>query len=477
MKRKILLTLILAATLIALFAISVSAAEPVKVWDISATENDSVTATLYDDYSLVISGTGNTRDCYPEYAPWYSSYRSAITSVTIDKGVTSIGSYMFQYCTSLTSVGISDSVTSIGALAFYQCYSLTSVEIPNSVTSIGWGTFYNCNRLTSVAIPNSVVSIVDRTFSDCFSLTSVEIPNSVTSIGDYAFYDCRSLTSMEIPNSVTNISTGAFYECSSLTSVEIPNSVTSMGNNAFGECRSLISVKIPNSVKSVGEYAFFHCISLIRVVMGDSITSIGYRAFEKCLSLTSVEIGNGVTSIGERAFYDCSNLTIYCEASSQPSGWSTSWNSSNRPVVWDYKNVMQGEIFTFKGYSFNEAGSIAIGFDIDYEAIALYEELTGEKLEIGVVFAGYELLNGQNPLDNQGNAIALASGKVIKSDLSNYSYTTYDFMLTDVTDAIKDIPLVIAAYINNGQETKYVQSNGISDTVSGISYNEAKENN
>ena len=117
---------------------------------------------------------------------------------------------------------------------------------------------------------------------------------------------------------------------------------------------------------------------------------------------------------------------------------------------------------------------MAVGFDIDYEAKALYEELTGETLEVGVVFAGYSLLNGNQPLDSQGNAITLPDGAVVKFDLTEYDYTYYDFVITDIIDGIKDIPLVISAYINNGLENKYIQENGISDTVRGISYNEAK---
>ena len=38
------------------------------------------------------------------------------------------------------------------------------------------------------------------------------------------------------------------------------------------------------------------------------------------------------------AFSGCSNLTIYCEATSQPSGWDYDWNDSNRPVVWGYNS-------------------------------------------------------------------------------------------------------------------------------------------
>ena len=194
------------------------------------------------------------------------------------------------------------------------------VVIPNEykglpVTSIGYAAFEDCSSLTIVVIGDSVTSIGSSAFSWCTSLTSVVIGDSVKSIGDYAFYECRSLTS-----------------------VVISDSVTSIGDFAFSSCRSLTSIEIPDSVTSIGSYAFSSCRSLTSVVIGDSVTSIGNYAFSWCTSLTSVVIGDSVTSIGYEAFYECRSLTIYCEAASEPSGWSSSWNSSNRPVVWDCNN-------------------------------------------------------------------------------------------------------------------------------------------
>ena len=322
----------------------------------------------------------------------------SLTSVVIPNSVTSIGNYAFYNCDSLTSIEIGDSVTSIGERAFYYCSSLTSIEIPSSVTGIGDSAFYACSSLTiycaaesqpsgwnsswnydnrsvvwgvvekgvtddgfvwvrlkentmsiigytgtqtEISIPNAinnypVTSIGDYAFSECKQLTSAVIGDSVTSIGDRAFYDCDSLTSVVIGDSVTSIGDRAFYDCSSLMSVVIPNSVTSIGNYAFYGCSSLTSVVIGDSVTSIGSYAFSNCSSLTIIEIPNSVTSIGKYAFEDCSSLTSIEIPNSVTSIGDRAFSYCSSLTIYCKAESQPSGWSSSWNSSNRPVAWGF---------------------------------------------------------------------------------------------------------------------------------------------
>ena len=143
------------------------------------------------------------------------------------------------------------------------------------------------------------------------------------------------------------INKGTEYEVSGCTGncfgVVIPNEykglpVTSIGYEAFYNCSSLTSIEIPNGVTSIGDGAFRKCSSLTKVVIPDSVTSIGYDAFSYCSSLTKVVIPNSVTNIDMYAFMNCSSLTIYCEVESKPSGWSLSWNYSNRPVVWNCNN-------------------------------------------------------------------------------------------------------------------------------------------
>ncbi|MBQ2769221.1 MAG: leucine-rich repeat protein [Clostridia bacterium] len=72
---------------------------------------------------------------------------------------------------------------------------------------------------------------------------------------------------------------------------------------------------------------------------GYPVTEIGERAFYEQVYLESVEISDSIISIGSSAFEYCKSLTIYCEAGSKPSGWTSGWNPNNRPVEWGYKET------------------------------------------------------------------------------------------------------------------------------------------
>ena len=253
----------------------------------------------------------------------------------IDDPFTDVYSSPFQYESAIKSIVIEDGVTSIGRLAFNSCYCLTSVTIGNDVTSIGYEAFEGCTGLTSVTIGNSVMSIGNSAFSLCYNLSNVTLGNNLLNIGDNAFAYCSSLTSIEIPNSVTRIGKYAFV-CTSLTSVEIPDSVTSIGVEAFWGCTRLTSITVDENNKNYysDEFGILYNkdkTELIQYPIGntrtsfsipDSVTSVGGGAFGyyEGLNLTIVEIPDSVTSIGEYAFYGVRIVFYNGEATGSPWG-------------------------------------------------------------------------------------------------------------------------------------------------------------
>ena len=319
-----------------------------------------------------------------------------VTEIVIPETITKIGDYQFYGFKSITSIEIPNSVTSIGNGAFSGCSNLIyneyengkylgnsenlyfilvgvssidaeSITIHTNTRIIGSSAFYGCSSLENVYYKGTIEDWCKISFNNYDSnpmsyashiymlnenneykeVTEIIIPETITKICDYQFYNFKNVTSIEIPNSVTNIGEIAFRGCSSLTSIKVDS-----GNKVYDsreDCNAIIETAtntlvigfmntiIPSTVTSIGSGAFSGCTSLTSIEIPNSVTSIGEYAFFGCTSLTNIEIPNSVTYIGSSAFSGCSNLTIYCEAASQPEGWASNWNHSNRPVLWGYK--------------------------------------------------------------------------------------------------------------------------------------------
>ena len=362
---------------------------------------------------------------------------SSLNSINISDGTSVIGNYAFEGCSSLSEVTIPTGITELGKYAFKDCTGIKNILLPSGITIINDGTFKNCSSLTIVVIPNSIVTIGESTFEGCSSLTSVVIPGSVTSIGYAAFYGCSSLTSVTIPDSVTSIGGYAFEGCSSLTiycvaekqpegwncdwnttylsgfdrartewgcegggtyldlvyRIDIINGerVATIVNYIGTESKLMIPGVIEGTkVVGIGNSAFSRCKSLTSVTIPDSVTSIGEYAFYGCSSLTSVTIPDSVTSIGEYAFIRCSSLTIYCVAEAKPEGWSYSWNSSYRPVVWGCVGYGASDSFLY-GISKinNDTYAVITGYRGSDTDIRIPETINGVKVAAISEYAFY----------------------------------------------------------------------------------------
>lgn len=224
--------------------------------------------------------------------------------------------------------------------------------LPNNITSIGNKAFRNCYRLTSVTIPNSVISIGDGAFTGCFALVEIYNLSGLNIVagsennGYVGYYAKVVHKSIDEPTSIVKENNIAYYVNDdeiilltlldgTQTSITILNMTTSINMWAFCCCYELKSVTIPNSVKSIGDFAFAHCESLSSVTFENvsNLAYISFGAFMYCSNLNSITIPNSVTIVDFGAFNNCSNLTIFCEATSMPSGFEANW-ASPCPVYW-----------------------------------------------------------------------------------------------------------------------------------------------
>ena len=338
------------------------------------TGNNTVEVTYSDldhnSYSGSISVPETVTNNGTEYSVTkiggYAFKGSAVTSVSMPEGITSIGFEAFSGCQNLESVALPESLTTLGSNAFESCKSLKTIKIPSGVTAIPGSCFYCCSSLESVTIPEGVTTIGERAFQDC-NLKELTLPSTVTMIGSSAFdsynrfqsitcnattppslgenaFNHNISTTVKVPLSsiaayrqaegwkvFTNYSGGevvadgityridengamvavaeaTLTKANILSSVEFEGNqyaVTKINEKVFSGNTNLESVVLPESLTTLGDYAFSSCKLLKAVKIPSGVTAIPSSCFYSCSSLESVTIPEGVTDIGAYAFSDC----------------------------------------------------------------------------------------------------------------------------------------------------------------------------
>ena len=304
------------------------------VWEkmeATGTCGEKVSWELDQQGALTIYGEGAMKNyTYKSEMPWYK-YLSKIQKVVIEKGVTTIGDYVFYGMTDTTEITIPEGVTTIGEYAFknstkiaevtlpstlkklgqsafYGCTSLSKIAIPEGLYTI-WGyTFKNCTSLAEVTLPSTLIKIDEAAFYGCSSLKKIEIPEDVSIIGIYCFKNCSNLSEISLPESMTKIREAAFYG-TAITEITIPDSVTAIGSYAFKNCAKLKKVNLSKELKTIEESAFYACESMTKLILPSNVTIIGDYAFRRCVGLQVVEFSDSLKKIGESAFYGCADLS------------------------------------------------------------------------------------------------------------------------------------------------------------------------
>ena len=247
-----------------------------------------------------------------------------LNSINIQEGVKTIESIAFSDCTALTSVKLPDSVETIGSIddyfssdgVFYGCSKLTTVTLGKNLTTIGSGTFKKCTKLSTVEFAGQNIAEIGHSAFAETALENIVIPNKVKEIREHTFEYCKSLSSVTFPENLETIDETSFIGCSVLTNIKIPDKVTSIGSKAFEDCTSLENVQFGHSVEIIGDGAFANT-KVKSIILPDGLKDIGdgflVGIFEGCKELKTVVFQSSedteFTNIPSRMFKDCTNLT------------------------------------------------------------------------------------------------------------------------------------------------------------------------
>lgn len=320
-------------------------------WDIGVTKG-AMTATLYSDGRLAITGSGLMKNWASASAvDWYSK-RNTITKVTFDGDIQSIGAYAFSGCESLSDCVLPDYVSSIGQYAFFDCKGITFFRVPDKVTTINTYTFANCTSLYWVDCGLGVQSIEPFAFAGCPTARYIAINGSATEVKGNAFQGDKNATLLIVGKQqmtdftdytgINDAATGSVdtkvFRICYLKDIEqgrllkryaANNTTAAIGSTgSYANTSDLYAYSFDSNNDGKADYLHVAGASamettwadktqvpwneiretLTKVCVEDDVTSVGPYAFEDCTALTFARIGKGAATFSTHAFYNCSSL-------------------------------------------------------------------------------------------------------------------------------------------------------------------------
>ena len=379
------------------------------------------------------------------------------TSITELK-LSSYSEYVFGG-NSFRNVGITEFVAPDYSLvtfkmdpAFYGCKNLEYVYIGRGIETLGAKPFDYCQKMQKIVLMD--VTAIPQEYTFCVENggekpVEVYIHSETISLANNTFYQCHGIivyTNAPITNG------NAFSSCTAtnkggvdypaytiyygighkyVEAYEAPGCTTEGVDGYKADCpcgefltEATIAQKFTAKLTNAAEFEDV-------VFESTSIPAKGHKEGE----VIGIEYVNGYSSLGLKTC-TCSVCTEeYVEL------------SPSAPAL-----------IVFLGYSTNEARTeLTIGYTVNLETLALYEELSQSTVEFGVVGAITEELDGRTP------HAAQESGVTIIDAVIGTRCPAFDFIIKGFNEDMYDLEMTMSAYVN---ETKkdgskvfaYVQS-------------------
>ena len=432
-----------------------------------------------------------------------------IKKLSIPNTVTSFGVAFCQSATNLEECTFehdeNSSLTSFPTYIFYKT-ALKAFSMPDCITEIkGEAHFTGCGNLQAVHLSEKLTTWQSggggrrvATFDDCYKVFFVNEAFTYDDIPEKPTVYCFP------KNLETMTNECIFRECQSLNDILVFGEKLTSAPNAY-----LFQNGPANNVVFLGD------MTTVSTQYWGKTTAI-YFANENDVDLNSVSFSGGRKTVfcnaegntehlyllSEKLEADCENnaktqTSCFCgkvDASSVVEAPNTALGHDHDyingkaellAIVYDdyskagtktvkcgvcgkeNSEIVANALFTYKGYSKNDKGSVCVGYLIDCSAITEYQTISGTKLTYGFVAAA----NNDKPLGLDGNV----SSNVIKTDLTNNAYTAVDFILTATdwtAENVASVKLSLNMYIIANNAVKYITAKGMADTAEAKTYSE-----
>ena len=325
---------------------NISASSASQVWA-CLRENQTSGGAYTDTYTLVIRGSGDTRNYSSEDDRPWNAFAGRITAVefvnmdgTPATGITSLGSRLFSGLTQLTEIDLPSSVTSIGLYCFRDCKILKEITLPQELRTLGREAFYNCSALKKVNLFNKVNDAGSNAFYgvgtsgspctiyvesgvDVKSLLGYDSTNKTLGGGYMAicvpFYlDTAKKTYWYVEEGANNEKILHFVGDSE-EGLTLKQDMPAVGSNNEQWCteenrQQVTKVNIEVKVKDIADQTFqgFKKLQVFSFAgnFAGSLETIGEKAFEGCTALSSTGIAgcSNLKFIGDSAYSGCANI-------------------------------------------------------------------------------------------------------------------------------------------------------------------------
>lgn len=261
------------------------------------------TTVTTDDGSTFTIGYGRKNSTSSYDGPTVIAYKGSESDVTLPTKVT---------------IGDEEQAITVLGSAFKGNTAITSVTIPEGYTTIDLDALNSCTGLTSISIPGSMQTIRGTAFSGCTSLTTVTFAENAggkLSFENKPFNGCTALKTINLPIQTSDVNSDGniFTGCTALESITV-----SEGNaKYFSDNGSLYAKNDEGTGAILCTYVSIPAELTIPATAGGlHVTAIGAMAFYENTSITSATVPASVTTFGRMCFSYCSNLktlVLQCE--------------------------------------------------------------------------------------------------------------------------------------------------------------------